>query len=87
MSRYIKGFEEIKHIYFLKRDDELLKNVIATCTKPATVVKEHFAVKKLYSKKYLKPKKIYEGQIITTLYCDGSPKKGTHCIFFIRSNN
>ena len=54
MSTYVKSYGEIKWMYFLIEDDELLKNIFGR--KPAIALKKNLIVNPSTMKFFWKPK-------------------------------
>ena len=54
MKGYGKRFHEIKHIYFLIKDYELLKKYNKIWDKVSNIIKKEFDSKQVYSEKNLK---------------------------------
>ena len=56
MSPYRTDFDETKYMYFLIKDDELLKKYNKIWEKVKNGIKKNFDIKLVYNEKYLKGK-------------------------------
>ena len=80
MSAYRRDFDETKYMYFLIKDDELLKKY-EIWEKVKNSIKNEFDSKSVYNEKYVKAKiKFYNGKINTNFHDDKIPKEGSQFI-------
>ena len=79
ITAYRKDFDETKYIFFLIKDNELLKKYNEIWKKVSNAIKKEFDSNPVYIKKYLRTKiKSYKGKINTNFHNNKIPKEGSH---------